>query len=185
MDAHTLQAAALDALGAHGDARARDLLERADVVLDAAVQTWAASHGTVRGHGVRLRLDARSLGVLHAAPAVADALHGAFARAFAHSPDDALSSLSFDWNGAITTAITTYRGVALRAGRVSLAEAVGEYLDGAGAASDARFARGCELRETGPGEVLVHALPDPWHATALRDAVRALLGEKTAVLFRG
>lgn len=172
-----------DALAALGDARAREALERAEVILDEGVRTWTASHGTMRGHRVRVRVDARTLGALRAHPGSEDAMQAAFARAIAASPDESLAEFFTEWNGAVATVVTTYRGDVLRAGAVALGDAVCAYLEGAGEGEAVRLARHLSIREASPGEVVIDRDPGAWTSTAVKGALRALLGERARVLF--
>ncbi len=180
MDAASLTQEALARLA---DARAREALERAEVIFDEAVRTWTASHGTMRGHRVRVRVDAHTLGALRAHPGSEDAMQAAFARAIATSPDGSLAEFNVEWSGAVATVTTTYRGEVRRAGMVALGEAVCAYLEGAGEREAARLARHLHVREASPGEVVIDRDPGAWTSTAVKGALRALVGERTRVLF--
>jgi len=174
-----------DALAALGDARAGEALARAEVILDEGVRTWTASHGTMRGHRVRVRVDAWTLGALRAHPGSEDVMQAAFARAIAASPDESLAEFTTEWSGAVATVVTTYRGDVLRAGEAALGDAVCAYLEGAGEREAAQHARHLNIRGLSPGEVVVDPEPNAWTSTAVKGALRALLGERARVLFLG
>ena len=172
MDAVTLARDALAALAAHGDPRARECLAHAAAVLEPGVRRWTASGGDVHGHRVRLRVDARALGLLHGHPAAADALQTAFARAVAAHAGQSLADFRLEWSGAVATVVTTYRGELLRAGEAELTEALRAYLDGAGEPVPA----GLAVSRTAPDAVAVTGVADE-RVSLVRAALRALLGE--------
>ncbi|MEI8259251.1 MAG: hypothetical protein WCJ30_26585, partial [Deltaproteobacteria bacterium] len=93
----TLRAAALDALGAHADARAVDMVERARITLIHAVRQWVASSGTVTAHIVQLEVGAHAMASLRAWPGLHDTLVAAFSTAIAHDGAEALASLEVYW----------------------------------------------------------------------------------------
>lgn len=181
MDVATLAQDAMMALGSHGDPRAREALARAEVVVEPDVRRWTASGGVVHGHRVRVRLDARTLGVIRAHPAAEDSLQTAFARAIAAAPDQSLADFAVEWSGAVATVVTTYRGEVLRAGEADLAEALAACLDGAGEREAAARVRPLAVRRASRDEVAVQGDVDELSLAALRVGARALLGERARV----
>lgn len=184
MHADTLRARALEALGPHADPRAVPLLERASLRLDENVRRWTGSGGDVRAHRVHLDVDARSLGVVRAAPFVEDSLRAAFAKVLSDTRGESLAELTLGWNGLLEARVESYRGAAPIDGRAHLSMALAEYLDGAGAHDIARFIESLDVRETARREVTIDASPDVFTATAVSDAARRLLGEGTVVRWR-
>ncbi len=183
MDGATLRALALDALGPHDPPHATELVAGADVVLEPTGRDWTASTGPMHGRQVRLRLDARSLGTVRAAPAVADALHAAFAHALGTVPGETLAALALEWNGLNDGSADPYRGTSPREGRIDLAEALAQYLEGAGDGAAAELVRGAEVTEEAADSVTLTSArtPDARGRGVVQDAVRALLGAQTAV----
>jgi len=88
-----LRRAALDALGDHADARARDALVRGALSLEPSVAAWESSGGRMTAHRVHLLVGPASLGAARAAPAVEDALRAAFAAAIARHDGETLEDL--------------------------------------------------------------------------------------------
>ncbi len=180
----TLRARALEALGPHADPRAAPLLERASLRVDENVHRWTGSSGDVRAHRVRLEVDARSLGVVRAAPFVEDALRAAFAKVLSDARGESLSELVIGWNGMLEARVESYRGAAPIDGRAHLSMALAEYLDGAGSHDVARFVEALDVQESARHELTLDASPDVFTATAVSDAARRLLGEGVVVRWR-
>src|SRR5690349_7180780 len=105
----SLRAAALEALGAHADPRALDLVERAWITIVPGVRQWAGSSGTVVAHTVRLDVDARALASLKVSPGLHDTLVAAFAAAIAHDPLHALEDIDVYWGFEPAGAGRSYR----------------------------------------------------------------------------
>lgn len=78
-----LRRGALDALGPHGDLRARDALEQGALSIEHRVTSWEASVGTVHGHRVTLEVPAPLKDEVERSPFAVDALHAAIAAAVA------------------------------------------------------------------------------------------------------
>jgi hypothetical protein len=97
IDAEAIRSEALVSLGSAGDARARDVLMHARAEFVPDVARWSGSTGHVRGHRVRLVVSARNLGVLHAAPAVLDAVTAAVAHAIGAMSEGVLVGLETAW----------------------------------------------------------------------------------------
>jgi hypothetical protein len=180
MDATQLVQDALIALGPYGDPRAREALVHATVTLEPDVRRWTASEGTVHGHRVRVYVDARTLGVVRAHPAVEDALQTAFARAIAAFPGQSLVDFVIEWNGVVVTQLTTYRGEVLRSDTNDLAGALVAYLEGAGEREVARRLAALDVARVGDAVVIAGAVDGPTLAV-LRGATKALLGERVRV----
>jgi hypothetical protein len=183
MDPAALREKALDALGAHADPRAGVLLSHATLSIDEAVRRWTSSGGEVRAHRVRCLVDARSLGVVRAAPAVEDALRAAFASVLSEHAGESLAELEIAWDGALAARMESYRGAARIDGRAHIAEALVEYFEGAGDRV-ARSVANLEGREVSPGAFLFHGAPSVWMASAVRDAIRHLVGPTATVQWR-
>lgn len=109
-DAELLRADALDALGMRGDARAREVLETAEIAIE-PIAKWEGTAGTMVGHRVTLAVDAAILARASASPATADALHACIAAAIAGAPREALSELRLRWATHAPPAKSAYRGV--------------------------------------------------------------------------
>jgi hypothetical protein len=182
--ADTLRAAALQALGAQADERAVDVLAHGEFVLLPAEVRWEASAGTVEAHRVTLGLDARRLGLLRAAPGVADAVCAAVAAAMAIRPGKSLLELSMRWSGG--RAIQKgYRDAP--APPPSLRQALVEYLEAAGEALLARRVASAQVCADASGLVLLvdratcRAWRDhPGALAALTRAARDLSGNEDA-----
>lgn len=105
----SLRAAALEALGAHADPRALELVERAWITVVPGVRQWAGSSGTVVAHTVRLEVDARALASLRVSPGLHDTLVVAFATAITRDPLHALENLEVYWGFELAGAGRGYR----------------------------------------------------------------------------
>jgi hypothetical protein len=92
----SLRHAALDALGPLGHGLAREALETGYLEVTPDVATWEASHGTVRGDRVVVRVPADLAARLLEAPAAQDELAHAISAALASSGSHALYDLAFD-----------------------------------------------------------------------------------------
>lgn len=181
MDATKLTQDALSALGPYGDMRAREALVHATVIVEPNVRWWTASEGVIHGHRVRLRVDARTLGVLRAHPSVDDALRAAFARAVAALPRQSLVDFVVEWNSAVVTGVTTYRGEFLRSDTNDLAKALVAFLEGAGEHEVARRLAMLDVVRVGQDVVAIAGALDGPTCTVLRGAVRSLLGERARI----
>ena len=187
-----LRRAALVALGEHADERAREALTHASITVVGATG-WDGSAGPVQAHRVPLGLDARTLGGLRAAPALADALCAAVASAVARRPGQTLLDLHLRWAPGTRSSSAGYRDAPPAADEASLHEALVGYLEGggehllaahlAGAVLDQPVAAPISIRLAAPGRT---GLRDPARALAtITAAVRDLLGdEKTRVRVR-
>lgn len=184
MDGASLREKVLDALGAHADPRAAALLDRATLHIDEGVRQWTGSAGDVRAHRVRLGVDARSLGVVKAAPSAEDSLRAAFAAVLSDHAGESLAELVIEWDGALSARMESYRGAARIDGRAHLAEALTEYLEGAGDERAAWSVANLDVREASPDDFVIVGSPDVWTASAVRDAVSHLLGERAKVRWR-
>lgn len=191
MDGATLRALALDALGPHDPPRAAEVLSGSMVTVDPDVQAWTASAGTVHGQRVRLTTDARTLGMLRAAPAVTDAVYAAFAHALGTVQGETLGELTLVWSGEVHGGDDPYRGGHPREGRDNLASALAEYLDGADEPDTATLVRGSVATTADHGDDAVTVTvttavggPSPHVRSAVRDAVKALLGAGATVAWR-
>jgi hypothetical protein len=63
-----LRRVALDALGDHADARAREALAHGALAIVPGALRWEASSGAIEAHRVILALDGEGLGALRASP---------------------------------------------------------------------------------------------------------------------
>jgi hypothetical protein len=150
-----LRRAALAALGEHADERARDALGHASItVVEAA--GWHGSAGPVQAHRVTLGLDARTLGGLRAAPALADALCAAVASAIATRPGETLLDLHLRWAPGTRSSSAGYRDAPPPAEESSLHDALLEYLEGGGEHLVARSLAGATSDESVPGTISIH-----------------------------
>jgi hypothetical protein len=175
-----LRRAALAALGPHADERVRDALARARVTIFAGAARWAGSSGPVEAHRVVLGLDARSLGRLRAAPAVADALCAAFAAAAATHPGEVLLDLALRWNPHAGPSAAGYRNAPPAAAQASLREALVDYLEARGEDAVAGSVGDVTTHATGGTEVTLRAnspSPDAGVRATLTSAVRDLLAD--------
>jgi len=133
IEGEALRAAALDALGALGDARAREALEHAEIVVEAGVMRWEGTLGEVVGHRVIVLVDAAPLARVVTAPAAEDALRAALATAVARAPGQAMAAMRVTWR-ARREAATVYRGRVETAERaaVPLAAAFADFIGATG-----------------------------------------------------
>jgi hypothetical protein len=158
------------------------MLRNAAVIVDPAARTWTSSAGLVRGHHVRLRVDAGALGLVRAVPSVLDTLHAAFTRAVARDPGACLVELTLVWNGTTRSEAEGYRGAAPRV--ATLRDALVAYFEGASMHDVAEACGVLALTTTGR-DVAVHA-PDA--AASIEgpvcDALRVILGVDVKVSWR-
>jgi hypothetical protein len=179
-----LRAAALEALGDHGDERAREALRRAELTLAPGVARWDSSAGPVEAHDVTLVLDAATLGTLRAVPALVDALAASLAATLATRPGQALRDLSLRWSPPAVVA-SGYRDALPPPYREALREALAAYLEAAGQLSLAELARLLDVDETDPAVVVLgvpaslrrEVHPGAPAFDALARAARDLLGD--------
>ena len=156
--AEELRRAALAILGEHADERARDALGHASVtVVEAA--GWDGSAGPVQAHRVTLGLDARTLGGLRAAPALADALCAAVASAIATRPGETLLDLHLRWALGTRSSSAGYRDAPPPAVEASLHDALLDYLEGGGEHLIARSLAGATIDESVPGLISIRLAP--------------------------
>jgi hypothetical protein len=167
---------ALAVLGEEQDERAVDTLSHGDLAIAWSVARWDSSSGPVEGHRATLTLDAWRLGQLVAHPAVRDAICAALATVIAEQPGHSLLELVTRWASKGRAADAAYRDAP--PSRVTLVEAVAEYLDGAGDVRLARAVRGASVENAG-GEVVVRGLSGEVapRVHELVCAVRDLLGD--------
>jgi hypothetical protein len=162
---------ALAALGVHADGRVREALAHARVSRVGGAAHWAGSAGPVEAHRVEMGLDARTLGGLRAAPAVADALCAAFAAAVAAQPGQVLLDLALRWDPQAGAPVGPegYRDAQPPAPPPSsLRDALVSYLEATGEPALARSLDGVVLEETtSPREITLRG------DRATRDALRA------------
>jgi len=175
-----LQRVALGALGEHTDERARDALAHATLTLRPATAGWEGSAGHVEAHRVTIGLDARRLGTLRAAPALADALCAAVANAIATRPHESLADVELRWDpGAQATVLEGYRG-SPPGPEATLGEALADYLGASGEPELGRVVLTAERVAGGRG-VLVRvdrASDDARSRGILTRAVRDLLADE-------
>jgi hypothetical protein len=105
----SLRRAALEALGPHGGALARDALVHGAIDVTPGVARWEASTGPVEGHRITLVLDAGLVGQVREEPAAYDAICAAIAAAVAMRPGESLFELELHPAGQDTIE-TPYRG---------------------------------------------------------------------------
>jgi hypothetical protein len=187
MSAEELRRAALEALGEHADERARDALAHASVSIVAGAAAWHGSAGAVQGHRVSLGVDARTLGVLRAAPALTDALCAAVAAAIATRPLETLLDLRLRWAPGSRASSAGYRD-APPPGEGSILEALVDYLEGSREHDLARLLAGAGVEEGASAELTVRLAPaarksvrgDARAAATLTAALRDLLGDDGA-----
>jgi len=160
-----LRRAALATLGEHADERARDALTHASITVVGAAG-WDGSAGPVEAHRVVLGLDARTLGGLRAAPALADALCAAVAASIATRPGETLLDLHLRWAPGARSASAGYRDAPPQAEEASLHDALRDYLDGAGQQLLAGYLEGAVIDESVPAQISIHVAP------SAREAVR-------------
>ncbi len=101
--------AALELLGSGAPDEARDVLERADIVVEPDVHQWEDSDGSHAAHRVVLGVSAHDLGAIQGRPHVRDALSSALANALVALRAGTLADLATRW---LPTAPQTsaYRG---------------------------------------------------------------------------
>jgi hypothetical protein len=175
-----LRRRALALLADQGDRRAIDLLSRADLSVAWAAARWGSSHGPVDGHAVTLVVDAFRLGQLRANPALYDAICAALASAIATQPGESLLALTVRWSpDAPHAEAAAYRDAPPP--RVTLAEALGAYLEGSGSIALAGAVRGTTVERAGVTDVVVRDLSDDAAASLpeLTRAARDLLDERS------
>jgi hypothetical protein len=172
-----LRRRALVALAEHGDERAVDALSHGDLAVAWSVARWDSSSGPVEGHRATLTLDAWRLGELGAHPAARDAICAALAAAVAEHPGQSLLELVTRWSPHARTGDAPYRDAP--PSRVTLGEAVADYLDGAGNTRLARAVGRAGFERAGGGDVVVRGLPEEAveGVYELVRAVRDLLGD--------
>jgi hypothetical protein len=183
-----LRRAALDALGEHADERAREALRHASIGIVDAASEWSGTGGTVQAHRVTLAIEARTLGGLRAAPALADALCAAMASALAARPGETLMDLSLRWAPGRRPVATGYRDAPPSTPETSLHDALLEYLEGNGAEALARSLGDFTLATTPEGVLSVRMEPpanalfraDAHAMAVLTAALRDLLGDEKA-----
>jgi hypothetical protein len=147
-----LRRAALAALGEHADERAREALAHASITVVGAAG-WDGSAGPVEAHRVTLGMDARTLGGLRSAPALADALCAAVAASIATRPGETLLDLEMRWApGARSTAVG-YRDAPPE--ETSLPDALRDYLEGGGHPALAGCLAGATLDESVPAQIAI------------------------------
>jgi hypothetical protein len=186
-----LRRGALDALGPHADERALDVMRRATILLERSVRRWIASAGDVEAHRVTLAVDAGTLGLVRAAPAVADALCRAIAVAIARRPGETLLELVLRWSpraDAPDARRDPYRDASRSATEIALGDALVAYLEESGqAALAALFARD-RANVTNGAPIVVHLSAPAYEElrgvsggieTVVR-ALRDLAGDKKA-----
>lgn len=124
-----LRVLALDALGEHGDERAREVLRTADLRVHWQTGMTAGFHS----REAVLGLDAETLGLLRAVPALVDALHAALAVAMAkREPREKLVNLAFRWVPSRRPQASAYRDAPPQAPNVTVHAGLTAYLEGAG-----------------------------------------------------
>jgi hypothetical protein len=182
---------ALEALGAHPDERARDVLAAAALSVVEGVARWESSEGTVLGHRVVLVLDARRLGMVRSAPGVADELHVALSAATARRLREAMSELAFLWSGAPSPRQAAYRDAPPEASSQDLRTGLMEYADGSGEPELARLVSHAVVERRGPEarDVLIgvaagdrHLALSPRAQAFFTRAVRDLLADDRALV---
>jgi hypothetical protein len=168
-----LRRAALDSLGDHGDERARDVLLHARMVVSASREAW---------YRVTLGVDAGTLGMIHAAPAVKDALAAAVAAALG-ARREVLEDLELRWDTAPRPRPVGYRDAPPGEGE-TLGEAIVAWLDASGEHALARAMTRATASRVAQHDVVVNldasarALVDGPHALAtITSAVRDLFGD--------
>jgi hypothetical protein len=168
-----LRARALEHLGPYADARAREALERGEIVMQRAVARWFGSQGEVEAHCVGLGLDAALLGRLSEPNAVHDALVAALAAAISDVPGESLAEFRLFWNGEVRLEPRGYRdGSELVEPRAAIAA----FLRARGQGDAASNVEGTSIRVSqGEGGVTVYARP-PLETAAEQAAI---------LLFRG
>jgi hypothetical protein len=189
-----LRRAALEALGEHGDERAREVLRRATLVVGgerASAPLWRRSvprPAPWEGSSVTLAVDAGTLGMLRTTPAVVDALNVAFAAAIALEPGRRLVDFALRWSTGRPVTPTAYRDAPPTAAEATLRGSLLDYLDGAGDRTLAASLTACEIAVENASEVFV-TLPkgeddtlraDAYAMARLTAAVRDLLGRGDA-----
>lgn len=153
-----LRRAALATLGEHADERARDALAHASITVVGAAG-WDGSAGPVEAHGVTLGFDARTLGGLRAAPALADALCAAVAAAIATRPGETLLDLQLRWTPGARSASAGYRDAPPPAEEASLHEGLVDYLEGGDQHLLAGYLAGAVIDESVPAQLSIRIAP--------------------------
>jgi hypothetical protein len=124
-----LRALAIEALGEHGDERAREVLRTAVVRLAPGLRPSLAFDALEAVLGV----EAQTLGLLRAVPALVDALHAALAIAIAtREPREKLVDLSFRWVPSARPQASAYRDAPPLAPEITALSGLIAYLEGAG-----------------------------------------------------
>ena len=181
-----LRAAALDALGPHGDECARDALTAAVIAIELGVTSWESSSGTVRGHRVVLELPASTLAHVNDAPAAGDALHAAVAAAVASFGErEALADLATRWARTRGPSGAPYRDATPLAETdvpAALRDALVEYLVEGGHSSAAALATHALIIFIATGVSVRLVRHDAADGDTLQDALRALVGPDTDVV---
>jgi hypothetical protein len=165
-----LRRAALAALSEHADDRARDALMHASVTVVEATG-WDGSAGPVQAHRVTLGLDARTLGGVRAAPALADALCAAVAAAIATRPGETLLDFQLHWAPGARPSSSGYRDAPPSAEEASLHDALVDYLEGGAEHLLAGHLAGAAIDESVPGQISVRVGPSA--REGLRERARA------------
>ena len=109
--AKSLQLAALDALGDCADPRAREILGRCELQVEADASGWQASTGRMRGHRIALLLDAEHFDEVQRSPALVDAVCAAVAVAVSAAPGHALSDFVLRGSNAEIQRGSPYRSL--------------------------------------------------------------------------
>jgi hypothetical protein len=191
LEVGALRDAALEALGVHGDERARELLRHGLLAIEHDAGGWQASTGPVRAHRVTLGLDARALALLEHTPGVRDALGAALAAAIARRPGEALLDLREYWGLEEPARVVDYRGPVpparvAREDADTVVHALGVYLQAAGERTAAALIEQArlELASGRSGYDVTLVLPrtayralgsDPHARAVLDEALRTLL----------
>jgi hypothetical protein len=169
--------AALDAVGEHGDERARDVLLHARVSMSAERASW---------YKVTLGLDAATLGALYAAPAVKDALAGAIAAALG-ARESVLLDLALRWDRAPRARTSGYRDAPPADEGEPLGAALVAWLDACGESALARVVERADVVDGDALEVVVRvdafdreALQGAHSLAMLTSCVRDLVGDDRA-----
>jgi hypothetical protein len=166
-----LRRAALAILGEHADERARDALAHASITVVGAAG-WDGSAGPVEARRVTLGLDARTLGGLRAAPALADALCAAMASAIATRPGETLLDLHLRWLPGTRPSSAGYRDAPPLAEEATLHAALVDYLEGGGQPALAGYLDGATVDQSTPAQISIRVAPSA--REGLRDHAGAL-----------
>jgi hypothetical protein len=170
-----LRRGALATLGPHADPRARQTLERAELVVIEAGTSWEGARARVTGMRVGLGVTPEDLAALEGAHAVKDALVAAVAAAIAVDGVLALTDLVPYWSPAARAEAALYRGAL---GPDDLGAAVVHYLRAKGEHEASELAKATRFTVAGD-EVTALPSPPPIHVAKLDAAVRALLSGLT------